>query len=231
MQHSRPTIRALAWVAGLYVLPTLAPAADVVIEVFDRDGAPVPEVAVYALVVDDTHSARATGDGQAAAPSHPQAEISQNELAFEPHLSIVETGTSIRFPNNDDVRHHVYSFSDAKRFDLTIDSGSAVSETFDTAGLVTLGCNIHDGMLAFVLVVDTPHFATTGRDGTASLPALPAGRYDIHVWTPRLPEKAMPEPARLEVDENGSYRPSFMFEKKLYPPHEHSETSLHWSHY
>jgi plastocyanin len=230
MPNVRSTMRATARMATLCVVSTLARAGDVQIAVLDRDGMPVPEVAVYAVPVDARPEPLVQG-GKAHAPNGPHAvEISQSDLAFHPHLSIVETGSEVRFPNNDDVRHHVYSFSDAKRFDLTIDSGSVTSQTFDTAGIVTLGCNIHDGMLAYVLVVDTAHFAKTGGDGLASL-TVPAGRYELNVFTPRLPEKALPAPVAVEIEAAGSQSITIRFERKLYPPHEHSDTSLTWSHY
>lgn len=230
MRDVRPMMRAAVWAMSLCAAPSVALAGRVEIVTLDRDGAPVPEVAVYALPVGaqapgpDTHDVH-------SAQRNSAPEITQGELAFHPHLLIIETGTAVRFPNDDDVRHHVYSFSAAKRFDLTIDSGSVTSETFDTPGVVTLGCNIHDDMLAYVLVVDTPHFAMTGGEGMGSLTDLAPGRYEIRVWTPRLSEKSLPEPVTIELSGTGPRTISFQFEKKLYPPHEHSETSLHWSHY
>jgi plastocyanin len=233
MRDIRPMLRAAARAIGLCVVPSVTLAGRVDVVTLDRDGEPVPEVAVYAVPVD----VDATGGARPVTPDvhtdHGAAppEINQRELAFHPHLLIIETGTSVRFPNDDDVRHHVYSFSAAKRFDLTIDSGSVTSETFDAPGVVTLGCNIHDDMLAYVLVVDTPHFAMTGGEGTVSLTDLAAGRYEIRVWTPRLAEKALPGPVTIEISGTDAQTVAFQFEKKLYPPHEHSETSLHWSHY
>jgi len=230
MREPRPTLRAAACMATLCAVSTLARAGDIEIAVLDRDGMPVPEVAVYAVPLDARPEPIVQGVEAHAPHGAPTVAISQSDLAFHPHLSIVETGSEVRFPNNDDVRHHVYSFSDAKRFDLTIDSGSVTSQTFDTAGIVTLGCNIHDGMLAYVLVVDTPHFAKTSGDGLISL-TVPAGRYELHVFTPRLPEKALPAPVPFEIEAGGTQPIAIRFEKKLYPPHEHSDTSLTWSHY
>lgn len=222
MRHARALAAVIACLAASAALPAIALAGAIDVEVLDRDGLPVPEVAVYAVAAD------APTDPSG---SRPPAEMSQSELAFHPHILVVETGTPVRFPNNDDVRHHVYSFSDAKTFDLTIDSGAATSVVFDKEGLVTLGCNIHDDMLAYVKVVDTPHFALTQGEGIVSMNELPPGRYAIHAWTPRLPEKALPGPVTVELTQDGSQHVSFQFEKKLYPPHEHSETSLHWTHY
>jgi plastocyanin len=208
-------------------MPAVAAAGSLEVRVLGRDGAPVPEVAVYAEAADADSGAPA-----GAAPAAGRETMNQRGLAFDPHVLVVQTGTQIVFPNNDDVRHHVYSFSPANRFDLTIDSGSVHAEplVFDEPGLVTLGCNIHDNMLAYIRVVDTPHFAKTGGDGIASL-AVPAGRYQVHVWTPRLPQKSLPEPVAIEIAASGTSALDFLFGSKLYPPHEHSETSLHWPHY
>jgi plastocyanin len=227
MRHARANAAVIACLAASAALPAIALAGAIEVEVLDRDGLPVPEVAVYAVATDES----TVPSGARPSGARPPAEMSQSELAFQPHILVVETGTSVRFPNNDDVRHHVYSFSDAKTFDLTIDSGAATSVVFDKAGLVTLGCNIHDDMLAYVKVVDTPYFALTQGEGTVSMNELPPGRYEIHAWTPRLPEKALPAPITVELTRDGSQHVSFQFEKKLYPPHEHSETSLHWTHY
>jgi plastocyanin len=228
MRDDRATMRASAWMAVLCSAPMQAVAGNIEIAILDQDGMPVPEVAVYAVPLGTSQPA--AGAERHAPPGEEPPELSQSDLAFHPHLLIVETGSEVRFPNNDDVRHHVYSFSDAKRFDLTIDSGGVTSQRFDMAGLVTLGCNIHDGMLAYVLVVDTPYFAKTTGDGTALLTA-PPGRYELNVFTPRLPEKALPTPVAIELEATGSQRIAIRLEKKLYPPHEHSETSLTWSHY
>lgn len=207
-------------------LPLTAP-ASITLTVVDRENKPVPEVVVYAKRVDSRAAPAAAGDAEA-----PSVTINQRDLAFDPHISVVETGTRIRFPNSDEVRHHVYSFSDAHRFNLTIDSGRVHDEPleFDTAGIVTLGCNIHDNMLAYVFVVDTPHFSMTGADGTATL-ALPAGRYEVSVWTPRLPVKSLPEPQVVDVGHDLEETITRRLEDRLYPPHENSKTSLLWDSY
>jgi hypothetical protein len=101
-------------------------------------------------------------------------------------VSVVRTGTAITFPNSDQIRHQVYSFSPAKLFTLKLYAGSPkVAVVFDKPGLVVLGCNIHDSMVAFVGVVDSPYFAKTSASGTAVL-NLPAGHYRLRVWHPDL---------------------------------------------
>jgi plastocyanin len=112
------------------------------------------------------------------------AVIDQVNKRFVPRVSVVRTGTAITFPNSDRIRHQVYSFSPAKTFSLKLYAGSPkTAVTFDQPGLVVLGCNIHDNMIAFVGVVDSPYFAKTTDTGTASL-NLPPGRYRLRAWHP-----------------------------------------------
>jgi plastocyanin len=121
----------------------------------------------------------------ATPPMHREAAIiDQINKRFAPRVSVVRTGTTITFPNSDRIRHQVYSFSPAKTFSLKLYAGSPNTPViFDHPGLVVLGCNIHDSMLAFVAVVDSPYFAKTTDAGTVSL-NLPAGRYRLLVWHP-----------------------------------------------
>ena len=237
MRISALSTLAVVACGALHLAPAVGVAGELRIQVLDRDGAPVPEVAVYAQAIETSealeasevrvnHAIAAADDALATPPT-----MNQRELSFKPHLLIVETGTEIAFPNEDDVRHHVYSFSPAKRFDLTIDSGSTERPIFDQAGIVTLGCNIHDDMLAYVLVVDTPHFTKTDANGFASLPALTSGSFEINIWTPRMSPSKLPEPDTVDLVSGEPQEISFQFDAKLYPPHEHSDTSLLWSHY
>jgi plastocyanin len=127
-------------------------------------------------------------DPQGAAPpaGNETASIDQINKRFVPRVSVVRTGTAITFPNSDQIRHQVYSFSPAKLFTLKLYAGSPkVAVVFDKPGLVVLGCNIHDSMVAFVGVVDSPYFAKTSASGTAVL-NLPAGHYRLRVWHPNL---------------------------------------------
>ena len=109
------------------------------------------------------------------APSHETAIIDQVNKRFVPRVSVVRTGTAVTFPNSDNIRHQVYSFSDAKKFTLKLYAGSPhTAVVFDQPGLVILGCNIHDSMVAYVGVVDSPYFAKLTDSGTTTLES--AGR-------------------------------------------------------
>lgn len=116
------------------------------------------------------------------------AEIAQTARQFVPNVLTITTGTSVSFPNRDTVRHHVYSFSAAKKFELKLFTGTPANPVvFDKTGIAVLGCNIHDNMAAWVVVVDTPFFGSTDSQGVAKLANVPAGTYQMRVWHSRLP--------------------------------------------
>lgn len=148
-----------------------ARANDVIVNVVDDKGVAVANAVVYAEPDTKSSMPRST------------AIIEQRGRKFNPLVSVVQTGSDISFPNFDSVRHHVYSFSPAKKFELKLYSGVPANPVnFDKAGTVILGCNIHDFMLAFIHVVDTPYFAKTDAKGQANIKNLPAGGYSLKVW-------------------------------------------------
>ncbi|WP_077036436.1 methylamine utilization protein [Pelomonas sp. KK5] len=111
-----------------------------------------------------------------------KAEMGQRDKQFTPQLLVIQTGTSVNFPNFDTVRHHVYSFSPIKVFETKLYSGTPAEPiVFDKPGVATLGCNIHDRMSAHIIVVDTPVFARTDAAGNARLD-LPAGEHTLRLW-------------------------------------------------
>jgi len=159
--------------------------------VTDTKGAPVSDAVVYAT---STNGGKSTGKRTGV--------IDQVNQQFVPYVSAVQVGTAVTFPNHDNIRHHVYSFSPAKKFELPLYAGvPAKPVVFDKEGIVTLGCNIHDWMLAYVVVLATPHFQITHDDGRASLKNLPAGSYRVQVWQPRM--KASPEDLAQTIDVSG----------------------------
>ncbi len=146
-------------------------AADLTVDVLDSTGAPVENAVVYAEPEARLTLAKST------------AIIEQRSKQFNPLVSVVQTGTDITFPNFDSVRHHVYSFSPAKTFELKLYSGVPANPVkFDKAGTIVLGCNIHDYMVAFIKVVDTPYFTKTNKSGKALLRDLPPGNYNLRAW-------------------------------------------------
>lgn len=165
---------ALALVAA--IAPAAAHAATVTITVRQPDGTPLTDGVV---LVDSAAAPRPV-------PRGPYA-MEQKQIAFQPHVLIVPVGAQVAFPNRDSVRHHVYSFSKAKRFDLKLygreDQRSIV---FDTAGVVALGCNIHDTMSGFVIVTATPFYARTDAQGRVTIPGVPAGAVTLRLWSPSI---------------------------------------------
>lgn len=148
-------------------------AAAIEFRVTDAAGAPVENVAVYA-----------TPRSVMTLPkTRKEAVVEQVRRQFAPLVSVIQTGASVQFPNRDDVRHHVYSFSPAKTFEIKLYVGTPVKPVaFDKPGDVVLGCNIHDHMRAFVFVVDTPFVAKTDAAGRAVVEDLPAGDFEIGIW-------------------------------------------------
>lgn len=171
----------LAVVAGMAISAGGAYAAGVTVMVTDAGGAPVADAIVYADVV----------GGPAPHQAHKPAAIEQKGRRFLPMVTVVQTGTEISFPNNDSVRHHVYSFSPAKVFELKLYSGTPGSPVmFDKPGPVVVGCNIHDQMVAFIHVVDTPYFAHTDASGKAQIDNVPPGKYTLKFWYYKTPSPA-----------------------------------------
>jgi plastocyanin len=145
--------------------------------------------------------------GRNALPAPRPAHIEQVNKTFRPLVSVVQVGTVVDFPNHDTVRHHVYSFSSAKVFELKLYTGRAAQPVvFDKPGVVVLGCNIHDRMLAYVVVVETPWSAVAGTDGLATLRDVPPGEYTLQVWHPqRLGKPDLPVRAvRVTADQSES---------------------------
>jgi plastocyanin len=113
------------------------------------------------------------------------AEVAQQDLTFRPFVSAVQVGTPVDFPNQDKTRHHVYSFSPAKVFELKLYAGKPEAPVlFDTPGIVALGCNIHDYMQAYVYVGQSPFLAVTDEQGIAKFAELPAADYQLKLWHP-----------------------------------------------
>ena len=117
-------------------------------------------------------------------------QLVQRNKSFEPHVIVVQVGSLIQFPNKDPFFHNIFSMYDGKRFDLGLyEAGTSRSVRFDRPGVSFLFCNIHAEMSAVVIVVDTPYFATSDHAGHVTIPDVPDGRYQMHVWYERsLPE-------------------------------------------
>jgi plastocyanin len=134
-------------------------------------------------------------------------QIAQAKRQFSPRVTVITVGTSVSFPNFDTVRHQVYSFSEAKRFELQLYAGVPQAPVlFDKPGIAVLGCNIHDKMSAWVVVSDTPWFAQSAADGQARIDGAPPGSYVLRVWHPALPAGAAPLSLAVVLDGSAHQR-------------------------
>ena len=167
-------------------------AATVEVTVRDARGAAIEDAVVWL-----------TPKSGAAPARRRDGAVEQKGKAFIPLVTVVQTGTPVRFPNRDPIRHHVYSFSPAKTFEIKLYAGTPVAPiVFDKPGEVILGCNIHDHMIAYVYVVDTPWFAKTGGAGEARIEGVPAGDYELHSRHFAQAAALPPQEVRLRADES-----------------------------
>jgi len=122
-------------------------------------------------------------------PRPPQRVVlDQRNLAFSPTVLAIPTGSTVQFPNNDTVLHNVFSFRDGKKFDLGLYPVGQVRDVkFDRAGVSRLFCNIHPAMAAYIVVVDSPFYAISNRQGEFSLAGVPPGQYTYHAWRAGVP--------------------------------------------
>jgi plastocyanin len=170
--------------------PLAASAASVELRVTDAAGKPLPDAVVF------------LESKEAQAAVKPAAvEIAQVARQFTPQVTVVPVGSSVSFPNRDTVRHHVYSFSPTKKFEIKLYVGTPTAPVvFDQPGIAVLGCNIHDSMAAWVVIVDTPYHARTGADGRVTLPQVPAGSYRLRAWHASMPPGAPATDQALMVE-------------------------------
>ena len=166
-----------ALVLACTVARAAEPAGSLVARVLTAAGQPVADAVVVAVPVDPV----ALPAGRARAE-----QLDQIDKEFVPKVKAVFVGSTVAFPNRDSVRHHVYSFSPAKRFELPLYAGVPSQPVlFDRAGVVVLGCNIHDWMVGYIYVAESPWFGKTGADGRVVIADLPPRRYSVRVWHPQ----------------------------------------------
>jgi len=164
--------------AACLAAPSGTRAATVTVVVQDAAGRPAEGAVVFLESVDAKAAVRPARD----------VSIAQVQRQFDPLVTVVTVGTAVSFPNRDTVRHHVYSFSPIKPFELKLYSGTPASPVvFDRPGIAVLGCNIHDTMAAWVVVVETPYHGRSLAGGTATLSGVPDGSYRLRAWHPGMP--------------------------------------------
>jgi plastocyanin len=181
--------------------------AEIIATVRDAQGVPLAEAVVVAF----------PSDGNLRPAAKPRdAAIFQIDKEFVPKVTPVFVGSAVAFPNNDTVRHHVYSFSLAKKFELPLYQGVPANPViFDKPGIVVLGCNIHDWMVAYVYVSESPYFAKTGPDGKATISDLTPRAYIVRAWHPQLDGDE--EQTRKSIDLSKASRSEVAWSLKLKP--------------
>lgn len=192
-----------------FAVPAFAGELDVVVKM--ADGMPLPDAVV-------------TLPGPAGAkPVFPwKLEIAQKDKEFIPFVLIVPQGGEVAFPNLDKFRHHVYSFSKGNKFELELyGKDETRNVTFKTPGTAALGCNIHDQMVAFVRVVDTPYAAKSDEKGLAVIKNAPVGKITVSIWHPYARAKDQVVLATATVSAEGATRLDVVLDVTNPSPHHH----------
>lgn len=158
-------------------------AATVTFTIQDKNGNPLTD-AVVSLIPESPGAKQAATQVNA-----PPVNMTQTDKQFSPHIVAVQRGKSVQFPNQDSIKHQVYSLSDLQQFDLTIEAGeTGIGPEMHATGAINLGCNIHDWMQAYVYVVDSPWFSKSDSQGLVSLDIPDNETFTWHVWHPRIAE-------------------------------------------
>ena len=161
--------------AALSAVPLFA--ASLSVRVVDARGHPVADAVVILRPQAAGHPARVAG---------PYVMAQQN-MQFHPFVLVVPVGATVSFPNRDSTKHDVYSFSPAKPFELKLFAKDQTrSVHFDKAGIVALGCNIHDQMTAFIVITDSQWTAKTDGRGVVTFDDAPDQPARLTVWHPYL---------------------------------------------
>ena len=192
----------------LALAATAAHAGGLKVRLLDQHGKPVADAVVTLLPQDP-----------ARAPAYkPEVKfIDQKNLTFIPYIEIFRPGDTVVFRNSDGTRHHVYSFSPAKAFEFVLAPGeSSAPLTLDKIGVIAVGCNIHDGMIAYLYVSGAPWIAHSGADGVVAFDDLPPGAYTVRVWQPRL-RPSQPDLAQSVTVVGASSPQTVKFELPLLP--------------
>jgi len=177
--------------AGLMLQTISVHAGYLSLQALDAEtGLPLADVVMEVELPENLHA-------QFLSPA--EREVDQQDKEFVARATLITRNSQVRFPNSDNILHHVYSFSAAKVFELPLyGSGRNIDylEKFEVAGVVELGCNIHDWMLGYIYVAETDFAVVTGADGKGMINNIPAGSYRVKLWHPR----ALPGDPALEQE-------------------------------
>jgi plastocyanin len=211
--RQRPGRCAPAW--SLWLLVACAPlyAADLTVSVLDPGGHGSAGIVLIAEPQFDLPVKRVSRT----------VIMDQRQKQFVPNVLVIQTGTGVDFPNSDQIEHQVYSFSPAKTFQLSLYAGHKYPPiVFDRAGLVVIGCNIHDQMIGYIYVTDSPYFARSDDAGQWTVHDLPPRNYRVTAWHPRMQDAATaPLQMPVTVAEGATASAVFHLTKPLRPSNEH----------
>jgi plastocyanin len=192
--------------AGLLLCSAYAQAA-VQITIQDQHGQPLEDAVVE--LFDPAHTKF----------SQKKAEVKQQDLTFIPFVSAYQTGTAVDFPNMDKTRHHVYSFSAAKVFELKLYANKPEAPVvFDQAGIIALGCNIHDYMQAYIYIGDSPFLQVTDAKGLVSFSDMPDGNYQLKLWHPWQDADWVSQPVQIKDGQVLNYQLAITAQEKPAKP-------------
>ena len=186
-------------VAGMCLSSAPAYAAGIGVRISDTRGHAVADAVVTI----------APQSGASVAPAPPAATrvIDQKNETFIPYIEVFRPGDKVVFHNSDNTRHHAYSFAPAGQFEFVLAPGeSSAPLQLDKLGVIAVGCNIHDQMITYLYVTDTPLVAHSGGDGIAQLSNLPKGDYAVRVWHPQLRPGAGADLQRLTITDASELR-------------------------
>jgi plastocyanin len=202
-------MRTLILMLAAVNLSSAAAAAPLTVRVTDAAGHPVRDAVV---------TLRTPGAMPRPSSAGRTFQVAQKNLQFQPFVIVVPVGAEVSFPNFDPTKHHVYSFSPAKQFELKLFARDQSRKVrFDKPGVVALGCNIHDAMSAFIVVADSPWTAVTDARGVARFDNAPGVQGNLSVWHPYLRA-----PGNLVARTLGSAERTAEFAVRLRPPPMHS---------
>lgn len=189
---------AIAFCSLLAVVPVVE-AAGLAARVTGADGKPAADAVVIAV----------PESGVPVRSGKPTTEVvDQVGKEFTPYVKVIRVGSSVSFPNKDNVRHHVYSFSPAKTFELPLYKGTPAEPVqFDKPGIVRIGCNIHDWMIGYIYVAESPFAGKTGKHGVIELEGLPPGHYRVRVWHPWMADTEQATETAIDV-KDGALTPA-----------------------
>ena len=193
-------VRLMQWVyftAGLFLCGNPF-AAGITVEVVDVNNKAVAGLVVYLEPLENQYL---------QSTQVKPLIIYQSDKAFSPYVSVISKGAIATFSNKDDITHHIYSVASKNRFSFRIKSGSSnQTEPLSVTGKILMGCNIHDWMSGYLMIVDTPLYSKTNPYGETTLEIPVLGRYNLVVWHPQLSEKNQSISREITVTDGKHYQ-------------------------